>query len=58
MNGYKAAINAFQDRYRMFPGDSSTAATKVGNSGCTDSTTGVWIESNPKTNCGAVELLP
>ena len=31
MNGYKAAINAFQDRYRIVPGDSSTAATIVGN---------------------------
>ena len=30
MNGYKAAIYAFQDRYRMMPGDSSAAATKVG----------------------------
>ena len=31
MNGYKSAINGFQDRYRMQPGDSSTAATNVGN---------------------------
>jgi len=31
MNGYKMAINGFQDRYRMMPGDSMTAATKVGN---------------------------
>ena len=31
VNGYKAAIVAFQDRYRMLPGNSSTAATKVGN---------------------------
>ena len=31
MNGYKAAINGFQDRYRIVPGDSSKAATIVGN---------------------------
>ncbi len=31
MNGYKAALYAFQDRYRMVPGDSSTAAMTVGN---------------------------
>ena len=31
MTGYKAAVTLFQDRYRMVPGDSSTAATKVGN---------------------------
>jgi prepilin-type N-terminal cleavage/methylation domain-containing protein len=31
MTGYKAAITIFQDRYRMMPGDSTTAATTVGN---------------------------
>ncbi len=31
MNGYRAAINGFQDRYRIASGDSSAAATKVGN---------------------------
>ena len=30
MNGYRAAIYAFQDRYREIPGDSSRAATRVG----------------------------
>jgi hypothetical protein len=29
-----------------------------GASGCVSATTGVWIENNPGTNCGAVELLP
>jgi len=50
MNGYKAAINGFQDRYRMMPGDSSTAATKVGNgavncsatSTCDDGVLSAW----------------
>ena len=31
INGYRAAINGFQDRYRMLPGESATASTKVGN---------------------------
>ena len=31
VNGYRAAINGFQDRYRLMPGDSSTAATAIGN---------------------------
>ena len=31
MNGYKAAINGFQDRYRIVQSDSSQAATIVGN---------------------------
>jgi prepilin-type N-terminal cleavage/methylation domain-containing protein len=30
VNGYRTAINAFQDRYRMTPGDSATATTNVG----------------------------
>ncbi len=40
--------------------DSIRAATILtqGASGCVDSSTGVWIENNPGTNCGAVELLP
>jgi len=38
MNAYKASINGFQDRYRIVPGDSSRAATIVGNGAinCTD----------------------
>ena len=31
LTGYQAAVLGFQDRYRMLPGDSSQAATKVGN---------------------------
>lgn len=31
VNGYRTAINGFQDRYRLMPGDSSAAATTVGN---------------------------
>lgn len=31
MTGYRSAFSAFEDRYRMIPGDSSAASTKVGN---------------------------
>ena len=57
MNGYKAAINAFQDRYRMMPGDSSTAATKVGHGAvncaimnCNDGLINAWSNTSIVNN--------
>jgi len=56
MNGYKAAINAFEDRYRIVPGDSSTAATKVGNGAinctvsCDDGLIMFWWNMNLANN--------
>jgi prepilin-type N-terminal cleavage/methylation domain-containing protein len=56
MNGYKAAINAFEDRYRIVPGDSSTAATKVGNGAvnctilCDDRIIYGWANANLVNN--------
>lgn len=57
MDGMKAAVFAFQDRYRAMPGDMSNAATIVGNgavncagSGCDNGKVSPWSETSIVTN--------
>lgn len=57
MDGMKAAMFAFQDRYRALPGDMANASTVVGNgavdctgSGCGDGVIRPWAESSIVTN--------
>ena len=48
INGYRSAVNGFQDRYRLMPGDSSAATTRIGNGAvncttcCDDGLIGCW----------------
>ena len=55
MTGYKAAITLFRDRYRLMPGDSSTAAMTVGNGAV--NCVGEWCDDGVISHPGDMSIV-